>query len=257
MARIRTIKPSAFVSETLTQLPRDARWTFVGLLTYVDDEGRGRDNPRIIKGALYPLDDDVTAAVIEAEMGLMYGVGVICRYNAEGSWFHFPNWGEHQRVNRPTASAIPACEKHNSNTYSDSGAPLNESSTVTHGTLSESSVSPHGGNKEGNKEGTQRVRAGKLPKTWSPNAGHVAAATTHHLDLTQEADKFRDYHAAKGSTFKDWDAAFRNWLRKAAEFRGPIQQPRRLPTATELLSPPDGLSPTQLQEWFAAHRTSA
>jgi Helix-turn-helix domain len=30
--------------------------------------------------------------------------------------------------------------------------------------------------------------------------------------------KFRDYHISKGNTFADWDAAWRNWLRKESEF---------------------------------------
>jgi len=31
-------------------------------------------------------------------------------------------------------------------------------------------------------------------------------------------DHFRDHHKAKGSTFADWDAAWRNWVRKEIEF---------------------------------------
>jgi hypothetical protein len=33
-----------------------------------------------------------------------------------------------------------------------------------------------------------------------------------------EIEKFKNYHLAKGSTFADWPAAFRNWILKAAEF---------------------------------------
>ena len=40
MARIRTIKPSQFTSLTVAEWPVDVRFTFVGLLTYVDDSGR-------------------------------------------------------------------------------------------------------------------------------------------------------------------------------------------------------------------------
>jgi len=32
-------------------------------------------------------------------------------------------------------------------------------------------------------------------------------------------EAFRDYHTSKGSTFKDWDAAFRTWIRNAARFK--------------------------------------
>lgn len=40
-----------------------------------------------------------------------------------------------------------------------------------------------------------------------------------------EADKFLDYHAAKGSTYKDWNAAFRNWINNGIS-RGWITLPR-------------------------------
>jgi hypothetical protein len=33
-----------------------------------------------------------------------------------------------------------------------------------------------------------------------------------------ETAKFLDHHRAKGTTFKDWDAAWRTWMRKAVEF---------------------------------------
>ena len=38
------------------------------------------------------------------------------------------------------------------------------------------------------------------------------------LRLDLELEKFKDYHASKGSTFKDWDRAFKTWLRKASEW---------------------------------------
>ena len=47
MARIRTIKPSIFSSLTVSSWPIEARWTFAGLLTYLDDAGRGIDEPRL------------------------------------------------------------------------------------------------------------------------------------------------------------------------------------------------------------------
>ena len=35
------------------------------------------------------------------------------------------------------------------------------------------------------------------------------------LRLDTELEAFRDYHIAKGSSFKDWDAAFRTWCRRS------------------------------------------
>jgi len=33
-----------------------------------------------------------------------------------------------------------------------------------------------------------------------------------------EIEAFKDYHLAHGSTFADWDAAFRTWLRNCVKF---------------------------------------
>lgn len=55
---------------------------------------------------------------------------------------------------------------------------------------------------------------------WIPNVAHTAKALAAGLDCAAEAERFRDYHAAKGSTFADWDAAFRTWLGNAQRFTG-------------------------------------
>ena len=58
MARIRSIKPEFFTSETITALPLSARLTFIGLWTYVDDNGVGLDNELLITAAIWPLERD-------------------------------------------------------------------------------------------------------------------------------------------------------------------------------------------------------
>lgn len=58
-----------------------------------------------------------------------------------------------------------------------------------------------------------------LPKRWAPKDTHVAYAAQHRLDVTREAEKFRNHHELKGTLGKDWDAGFRNWLVRAVEYR--------------------------------------
>ena len=65
MARMRMAKPDMRKSLTVSSWPVVVRWTFVGLLGYVDDYGRGVDELRLLKAELYPLDDDVTLKKIE------------------------------------------------------------------------------------------------------------------------------------------------------------------------------------------------
>jgi len=113
VARIRTIKPSMFSSLTVCAWPVDVRWTFAGLFTYLDDYGRGLDEPRLVKAELWPLDDRMTAKKVDEHLDLIASTGPLCRYESGGSrYFHITSWREHQRVNRPTDSKIPLCPNH-------------------------------------------------------------------------------------------------------------------------------------------------
>lgn len=108
MARIRTIKPEFFTSLTVTKLPIAARLTFIGLWTYVDDEGRGRDEPRLIKAALWPLDDNRPAEAVESDLAQLAGAGLIDRYLAHGeSYLQVRHFREHQYIQKPKTSQYP------------------------------------------------------------------------------------------------------------------------------------------------------
>lgn len=112
MARMRTIKPETFTSETLAAISVHARWTFAGLWTYCDDEGRGRALPALIKAAIWPLDDDVTAKDVAVHLDDLEAKVLICRYQADGkSYLHVVNFSEHQKPNRPLPSKLPKCPR--------------------------------------------------------------------------------------------------------------------------------------------------
>ena len=113
MARIRTVKPALFTSKTVSRWPVGVRWTFAGLFTFLDDRGRGHDEPRLIKAEVYPLDDRMTAAKVDQHLATIAEDGTLCRYEVDGEAFlHLPTWREHQRINRPTPSKLPACPTH-------------------------------------------------------------------------------------------------------------------------------------------------
>ncbi|MGW2404091.1 hypothetical protein ACWCXK_06135 [Streptomyces sp. NPDC001739] len=114
MARIRTIKPETFTSESMTAVPLSARWTFFGLITHADDHGRHRDNPAVIAGLLWPLDPEHTALDVEEDLQHLAAEGMICRYTGcDGrTYLHITNWTKHQRVDRPSVSRLPSCPVH-------------------------------------------------------------------------------------------------------------------------------------------------
>lgn len=53
-----------------------------------------------------------------------------------------------------------------------------------------------------------------------------AAREVPQVDIDRETRQFLDFHRAKGSTFKDWTAGWRTWMRKSLEFGGSRQQPQ-------------------------------
>ena len=113
MARIRSVKPEMRRSLTVCSWPIPVRYTFVGLLGYLDDYGRGLDDTRLLKAELYPLDDAMTSKKIANHLDTIEKNGPLCRYVVDGQrYVHVVSWSEHQRVNRPSASRIPPCPIH-------------------------------------------------------------------------------------------------------------------------------------------------
>jgi len=117
--RIRSVKPETATSEVLAQWPREVRYAFVLLWTYLDDEGRGLDVPKTIAGTLFPHDDDVTDRKMARWLTIMATPSdlapdpPLCRYEVGGrKYLHTIHAREHQRPNRPSPSRLPACPTH-------------------------------------------------------------------------------------------------------------------------------------------------
>lgn len=109
MARIRSIKPTFWSDEKIGLLPREVRMTFLGLISALaDDHGRLVGNARIVRGAVYPYDDDLSVADVEGHLAQLAAAGRIRRYRVNGDEFiQIVHWARHQRVDRPSASLLP------------------------------------------------------------------------------------------------------------------------------------------------------
>jgi hypothetical protein len=87
---------------------------------------------------------------------------------------------------------------------------------------------------QGNEQEKRKPsRAMSLPDQWCPSEKNIADAEERgftYEEINHEADRFRDYHLARGSSFKDWNAAWRTWLGNAKRFagRGVAGQPQPL-----------------------------
>ncbi|KOG33833.1 MULTISPECIES: hypothetical protein [Streptomyces] len=140
MARIRTIKPEAFSSESLAAVSLSAERTFFGLLTQADDQGRFRDQAAVIAGQLWSLRREHGPEAVEDDLIQLDGTGLICRYEgADGKrYLHIVTFAQHQKINRPSGVRTPPCPHH------DLGIPR-EPSPQTQGALAEPSANRPGG----------------------------------------------------------------------------------------------------------------
>jgi hypothetical protein len=111
MARIRTIKPDFFASETVSALSFRARLTWIGLWTHCDDYGRSRDNVKLIKAAVWPLDN-VSLRDVDEDLDELIKHGLIFKYEVDGrGYLQISAWSEHQKVDRPSKSTLPTPEE--------------------------------------------------------------------------------------------------------------------------------------------------
>lgn len=110
MARIRSIKPELPQSESMGNISRDARLTFILLWTLSDDEGRLRGNSRMLASLLFPYDNDAPA-LIDGWMQELESEGCVIRYKIAGqSYVQICNWLIHQKIDKPSKSKIPKFE---------------------------------------------------------------------------------------------------------------------------------------------------
>ena len=82
--------------------------------------------------------------------------------------------------------------------------------------------SPSTSPKSSEPEGSERasVKKGKpLPVGFYPDATGISFANQRGVAVDTELESFRNYHTARGTTMKDWQAAWRTWCGKAVEFR--------------------------------------
>lgn len=100
MARIRTLKPETATDRKLATVSRDARYTFILLISQADDDGLIRAEERQLLGNLYPYDADVTTEMLETWLAELVAIGVLrWRHTVDGVRVaHIVNWKRHQVI---------------------------------------------------------------------------------------------------------------------------------------------------------------
>lgn len=114
--RIRSIKPEFWRSRDIAALDWETRLLFIGLWSYVDDNGVGKDIDFDIAGDLFAPDliGNARETVARVSRGLrtLFEHGLIYRYEVDGKPFlEIATWTRHQRIDKPNK---PRYEKHDS-----------------------------------------------------------------------------------------------------------------------------------------------
>ena len=118
MARKRMLSPEMFTSENVSSWPVATRWTWAGMLCYLDDTGRGKDNSALVKAVVWPLDEKYTSRKVEADLDLFVEAQSLCRYSCcRVAQLHAPTWPEWQRISHPTPTKLCPCPRHESDAH--------------------------------------------------------------------------------------------------------------------------------------------
>ena len=110
--RIRSIKPEFWRSEDIADLTVEDRLLFIGLWSYVDDNGVGIDRLADVCADLFALDLErdppETFARVSRGLQNLSEAGRIVRYTVEDkSYLHITNWSKHQRIDKPNKARYP------------------------------------------------------------------------------------------------------------------------------------------------------
>ena len=111
--RIRSIKPEFWRSSDISSLAIEDRLLFVGLWSYVDDNGVGRDKLSAIAADLFAddLERDAPETFARVSRGLarLSEAVRIVRYTVAGDDFlRIVNWSKHQRIDKPGKARYPS-----------------------------------------------------------------------------------------------------------------------------------------------------
>lgn len=197
MARIRTIKPEFFTSESVCSVSPMARLFFIGLWCESDREGLLKWKPKTLKFRYLPADDvDVNELSKELE-----DEGMIATYTVDGvDYCEIPSFKSHQVINnREKDSEIPSRVNHASTTRES-------------------------GRKEGKErkegKGTPRKVKTSLPNPFEVTSEMIAWFNEQRfaIELNQSTDRWKDAMSAGGYKYVDWIAAWRNGMKKANEW---------------------------------------
>jgi len=244
MARIRTVKPEFWTDERIGECSFTARLLFIATWNFADDHGGLERSAKQLKAQAFPYDNIDCEPLVQE----LLQQGLLIEYHSGGKkYLHIKGFRKHQKNEKPAAPRFPLFEESSAvatpvppassgSTESSRGSTATSSGETRTSSGSSSSLGKikEGKIKEGNgEEGSAEGRMARAPR--SPNATRLPAdfgltperraiAETERADPDREFANFTDHwRSASGAKARkhDWDATWRIWCRRAADFRVP------------------------------------
>lgn len=243
--RIRSIKPEFWRSDDITGHPIPTRLTFIGLWSYVDDNGVGLDKLSSIVADLYADDlarnpQETLQRVADDLLRLSEG-GQVVRYQADGKHLmYITNWTSHQLVNHPSKGheyPLPSAE-------TVSGAKvLKIVSSDTRETRPQEQGSRGAGEQGAGEQGRalalrdearvpakaatprSRILEHKMTEDWVPQQATIEWLESRYpgVDFEREAHDCREHFLDKPTIRRaGWERTFKKWIERGAE-RGTVR----------------------------------
>lgn len=204
----RIIKESIHTSKTVNALTDFQFRLWVNLITYVDDFGRGSADPELIKGFVFPRRKRLSETDIAKGLNDLAGMGCIRLYEVDGeSYFYFPNWGDHQRI-QTKHSKFPEpspCTIHGES----------RRLTVNHGESPSESESEIESEIESQKN--KRARYGAYRNVLLSDEQYEKLKAEFPSDYQDRIEAVSAYCQSTGKSYKDYLATIRNWAKRDAE----------------------------------------
>jgi|tagenome__1003787_1003787.scaffolds.fasta_scaffold20979335_6 hypothetical protein len=223
MARIRSIKPEIVGSEQLGRASIPARLLFTWLIPCADDGGRFRAAPELLRGLIFPYDNDVTNDDVATWLGQLTAAGLVRVYEVEGQTYgELTGWERHQRIDNARRLVFPPPTSTNGSAThgdigpvdpgaepGDLGSPPNNSEEFGEIPLDLDQDQDQEGegdlDQEGNTHSRARTRSGAPSRTRAPASGRGRRVCPHPEAFQQLWD---GWPAAKQTRFEEARAAW-------------------------------------------------
>ena len=238
--RIRSIKPEFWRSDDIDALAIPDRLLFIGLWSYVDDNGVGLFSLKDIVGDLFAGDmlRDSNETLIRVKEGLkaLFERGLIEIYSQDGNtYLAITNWGKHQRVPNPNKPRYPRPS-------ADSETPLY--------LFNESLIRPHESIRTGTGEQGNRGTEEQIPPI-APQGGRSESEPETHEPTSEPTKQFKQFwslypnHDYPDAAVREFKRVIRRTgtervtlvalLQGAQMLRDEHRDPRYIPTAGKWL----------------------